>query len=417
MNRNFDVIVIGLGGMGSATLYELARRGVSVLGIEQFDVAHALGSSHGDSRLIRRGYFEHPDYVPLVDAAYNGWHELEAACGKKLFFKTGLYLAGPPDGELIAGTRLAASRHNLPIETLAPADSGRRAALDPHTPPPRFPAFIPDKGMDVLYEADAGFLLVEECVRTFVDQARLSGADAVTNTAVMNWRREGPGFQVETANGLYRADRLVICGGPWAGGLLKELRFPLTVLRKVVLWYEIEDHTLTLERGLPVFGFDALGMERGKDSFCPMKQAEDMGGLFYGFPSTDGRSLKIAEHTGGRPADPDALDRTLHPEDEDRVVRFIDRHVVGLSSRLARHSVCMYTMSPDQHFIIDRHPADDAVAFAAGFSGHGFKFAPVIGSALADLATGREPPTAMSFLRLDRFSRPDDPSDRTERSS
>jgi sarcosine oxidase len=373
--KHHEVIVIGLGAMGSATLRALAGRGVSCLGIEQFEIGHDRGSSHGDTRLIRRGYFEHPAYVPLVDAAFEGWAELETESGKQLFFQTGLFLAGPPEGTLIAGTRLAAQVHSLDIPTLTPAEARSR-----------FPAFDVPPGLDILFEPDAGQLLVEECVRTTVDQARRRGADILAQTPVRSWRPDGSGFAVDTDSGSFRADRLVICGGAWAARLLSDLHLPLEVRRKVVLWYEIKDRRLELAHGCPVFGFDVDG------------------GFFYGFPSVDGQTVKVCEHTGGDPADPDRLDRGLHPLDVARVRGFAERHLLGVGEKLARHSICMYTMSPDEHFIVDRHPVYSDLVFAAGFSGHGFKFAPVIGSTLADMAMGETPPPSFAFLSLSRKS-------------
>ena len=373
MAANHEIIVIGLGGMGSAALLELARRGVSALGIEQFDIGHDRGSTHGETRLIRRAYYEHPDYVPLVDESFRKWAQLEAECGQRLFFKSGLFLAGPPEGELISGTRLAARLHRLDIESVRSDQCGER-----------FPLFVPAENMEVMFEPDAGFLLVEQCVRTSIQLAEAHGAAVAPGTVVRRWRQDGGSYEVETSGETYRCERLIVCGGPWTDRMLADLALPLEVRRKVVLWYAVHDDRYSFDNGFPVFGFDVDG------------------GFFYGFPCIDGRTLKVCEHTGGETADPDHLDRSLHQPDAARVRAFADRHLVGLDQTLVKHSVCMYTMSPDQHFIIDRHPLDPHVSFVAGLSGHGFKFAPVIGSALADLALGEAPPPNFAFFSLSR---------------
>lgn len=411
MTTPYDAIVIGLGGMGSAALCHLAKRGLRVLGIEQFEIAHDRGSSHGETRIIRRAYFEHPDYVPLVDASYTGWSTLARESAIPLFVRAGLLLAGLPKGQVIAGTRQAAAAHDLAIETLTHKDCEKR-----------FPGIRLDKKMDILFEPDAGFLRVEDCVKAHVERAQAAGAESLTNARVLNWSASPAMCTVEAETmiqpqvkrgGLvpaktsatavsavppvdtpapeYRrrtleAKRLIICGGPWAAQLLADLKLPLTVRRKVALWFAIDDTNLRLDRGFPAFGVD------WNEHF------------FYGFPSLDGAMMKVADHTGGETAaDPSNVDRELTPDDSADVKKFVAKHLPGITGDIARHSVCMYTMTPDEHFIVDRHPQQANVCFAAGFSGHGFKFAPVIGATLADLAMDRPTPSAMDFLKLRRF--------------
>jgi sarcosine oxidase len=397
MRDHYDAIVIGLGGMGSAALYHLVKRGLRVLGIEQFEIGHDRGSSHGETRIIRRAYFEHPDYVPLVDLSYAGWATLEREAGLRLFERTGLLLAGPANGEVIGGTRRAAAEHALEIEELSHADCRRR-----------FPAIRIGEDV-ILFEADAGFLHVEDCVQAYVDQAQRLGADTAANSMVREWSSDGQrcAVQISTAGGraenrTIEAEQLIICGGAWSACLLVDLRLPLEVRRKVVLWYQVEGNAFRRDRGFPVFGVEWNGQ------------------FFYGFPSLDGRTMKIANHTGGETvADPSGVDRALRPGDNAEMEKFIARHfartTVGQEPSapharpegvgdILRHSICMYTMTPDQHFIVDRHPQHSNVCFAAGFSGHGFKFAPIIGSALADLATGTTPSAGMDFLRFRRFA-------------
>ena len=376
--KTYDVIVVGLGAMGGAALRELARRGCSALGIEQFDVAHDRGSSHGQTRLIRRSYFEHPDYVPLVDRSFEAWAELErvslsaGASDRKLFERCGLLLAGSPEGEIISGVRRAASEHRLSIETVEPRDLRKR-----------FPGFAVTDGMEVLFEPDAGFLHVERCVRAQVEQAVALGAELVTGRRVEQWSADGTGVTVRTDKGDFVASRLVLCAGAWTGQLLNRALLrsatllrsaalpPLVVQRRVVLWFAMSDTVYSMKRGCPAFGFEALG------------------GFFYGFPSLDGARIKVGEHTGDDVvADPDQIRRELLPDDDARIRSFVRAHLPRIEPIPVDHSVCMYTMTPDQHFVIDRLPDMPNVVFAAGFSGHGFKFAPVVGSLLADLVTG-----------------------------
>ncbi len=368
----YDVIVVGLGGMGSAALWRLAQRGLRVLGIESFAVGHDRGSSHGGTRIIRKAYFEHPDYVPLLHRAYAGWSELEARTAERLFERTGLLLIGPPDGAILSGVRRAADAHRLNIADLSHADLRRR-----------FPGFATGDGMNAVFEADAGFLHVERCVTACVAAAHALGAETMTNTRVRSWSTDGRSARVETDRGRFEAGALLICGGAWSAALLRDLGLSLEIRRKVVLWFSPRHELFSMRRGCPVFGIETAQ------------------GFFYGFPDVDGSGVKVGDHTGGDTvADADALDRRLLPGDVPRIRGFIEEYLPGLDSTVLRHSVCMYTMTPDEHFIIDRHPHHSNVAFAAGFSGHGFKFAPVVGSVLADLVTQGDTEAPIGFLRI-----------------
>lgn len=370
----FDTIVAGVGGMGSAALYHLARRSRKVLGIERFDIAHDRGSSHGESRIIRRAYFEHPDYVPLLHRVYDLWAELETVSGKRLVERTGLALAGPPDGEVLSGVRRAAGRYQFGIESVRPEEMATR-----------FPGLRVSDGMEVLYESDAGFLRVEECVRTHCEQAVACGAQLRTGRQVRSWSANDAGVTVITDDERFAARELVVCGGAWTSKLLTDLALPLEVRRKVVMWFATRTEDYRIDRGCPVFGFETGGR------------------FLYGFPEITPGEIKIADHTGGRVfADPDQLDRQLHPEDEPPVRQFISTHLPGVSSDLRRSSICMYTMTPDEHFVIDRHPNHLNVFFAAGFSGHGFKFTPIVGSVLADLVIDGKTAEPVEFLRATR---------------
>jgi sarcosine oxidase len=372
---SFDVIVLGAGGFGSAACYHLAQRGVRVLGLEQFGCAHDRGSSHGDTRIIRLAYFEHPDYVPLLRRAYELWAELEAASQRTLFRKTRLLIAGPPRGEAIAGALEAARLHNLQVDQLTAKEA---RAL--------FPGIDVPATYSTVLEPDAGFLLVEDCVRAHWQQAEAAGATMLSGAAVREWSADGHGVRVRTDRGDFHAAALVITAGAWAGALLRDLNLPLTVVRKFVGWFRTEDGAYHVDAGHPTFYF------------------EQPDGAFYGFPSLDGRSIKVAEHTGGDAvANPLDVDRSCRDTDVAQLTPFLQQALPRAWPELVRHSVCLYTLTPDRHFLVDRHPQHPQVWFAAGFSGHGFKFTSVLGEALADLATTGTTALPIEFLRLSRL--------------
>jgi len=374
--QRFDVIVLGVGVMGAAACWHLARRGLRVLGLDAYDIPNERGSSHGQTRICRQAYFEHPDYVPLVRRAYAMWDELQNACGRELFCRCGLLLAGPPQGGVITGVRRAAETHGLALEEVP------RSAW-----PGRFAMFRPDAAACVLFEPDAGFLRAEECVDALARQAEVRGATLRTGQRVRSWCVQGSAVRVATQRDEYVAGALVITAGAWACGLLGDLRPPLSVRRKVQLWFQTRDDRFTLQRGCPVFGFQVQRR------------------FFYGFPALDASGVKVSEHTRGMTiVDPDGLDRNLRPHDVQPVHRFTQRYLRGVESEVTRHEVCMYTMTSDEHFIVDRHPGYSQVVFATGFSGHGFKFAPLIGSVLADLVIDGATREPIGFLRLARFA-------------
>lgn len=367
--QRFDVIVVGLGGIGSAALHRLARRRLRVCGVDRFSPAHAQGSSHGQSRLIRRAYFEHPGYVPLVDEAWRGWRELESETQTTLLHRTGLLLAGPPDQPVIRGTRAAADLHNLDIVDVTHAEALRR-----------WPAFAFDPDTAILFEQDAGCLLVEACVQAHLQAAERLGATIRPNQPVSRWRATHAGIEVETPDGWLGAEQLVICGGPWSGALLAELNLPLRIVRKIVFWYRRCPSYLRMSAGCPAFGFETAA------GFC------------YGFPAIDDRGVKVANHTGGEViASADVVDRSARPQETAEIESFRRRHLPGLEGPAADWSVCLYTLSPDEHFRVGRHPHHARVIAACGFSGHGFKFAPAIGRLVADLADGE--PSAPAVIQ------------------
>ena len=381
--RSFDCIVVGTGGVGSAACDHLARRGARVLGLDRFPPGHDRGSSHGDTRIIRQAYFEHPDYVPMLLRAYELWQDLSLRTGKKLYHEVGIIEVGPPSGIVISGVLEAARAHGLPLERVSNAEAATR-----------FPGLsIPDD-MEVLFERRAGYLRVEECVVAHCEEAVKNGAVLQHGEVVRRWAPDGRGVRVETDQRTYRAQSLILTAGAWAGQLLGDLGLALEVLRMPLVWYATRGDGYREENGFPTFLFETAA------------------GRFYGFPQIDGHGIKIARHTDTRSAghtkqrevvaDPLALDRSLRPGDREPVEAFLAAHCPQVRSECVRHAVCMYTMTPDEHFAVGLHPDYPAVALAAGLSGHGFKFTGVLGEALADLVLEGQTSLPIGFLGLER---------------
>jgi len=371
-----DVIVLGVGGVGAAACYHLARRGLAVIGLDRFPPGHDRGSSHGATRIIRLAYYEHPDYVPLLQRAYRLWADLSAAAGERLYHETGLLEVGPVGGHLVEGILQSARQHALDIERVSAADCERR-----------FPGFRLGAENVALFERRAGYLRVEECTRAHARLAAEAGAAFRIGETVLRWRAAGRGVEVETTAGRYSAGRLVITAGAWAGDFLAALGVHLQVVRKALFWYAAETSVYDEGQGGPCFFFQTLG------------------GEFYGFPVRDPEGVKLAEHTGGLPvADPLAVHRAEDPGETERIEAFLASHMPQVSRRRQRFATCLYTLSPDRHFIIDRHPESPQVAFAAGLSGHGYKFASVLGEVLAGMGPGETPAAPLGFLALDRFA-------------
>lgn len=378
----FDVIVLGVGGFGSGAAYHLAQRGLQVLGLDRFGAAHDQGSSHGETRIIRKAYFEHPDYVPLLLRAYDLWSDLESESERRLFWKCGLMLAGLPNSEAVSGARRSATQHGLKIENLSASAATKR-----------WPGFRVPESFDVVFEPEAGFLKVEDCVRTHLDRAVAHGATLLFDEPVVSWSSTGREVRVLTATREFVASSLVITAGPWAASVLVDLKLSLQVLRKPVLWCETTSPAYNLNASIPTYYFE---MPNGGAA-----------STFYGFPSLDGRLLKVAQHSGGDfVADPALVDRQLHEADVQPIAFFLRACLPNVRPQPARHSMCLYTVTPDRHFIVDRHPEFSNVVIGCGFSGHGFKFTSVLGSVFADLATTGRTELPIDFLSLNRLSRP-----------
>jgi sarcosine oxidase len=374
--RTYDAIVLGTGGIGSAALYELARRGVRVLGIDRFNPPHDQGSTHGQSRVIRQAYFEHPDYVPLLIESYRLWRELEQSAGQNLLNEVGVLQVGPADGAVVPGVLKAASQHGLSVERLA-ADGIER----------RWPGLHVPHGVVGVFEPRGGYLLVEDCVSAHLQAAKAAGTTLLADTEVHEWSATDHEVHIRTSAGEFAAARLIITAGAWAAALLSNLDIGLTIRRKSLFWFQTISPKYNLASGLPVFLYE-----------LPT-------GTFYGFPQLDPRGVKVAEHSGGQTiADPANVNRAIDPHDERQLHEFLVACLPEVSTRVTDHATCLYTMSPDENFIVDLHPAHVNVVFAAGLSGHGFKFAPILGRALADLALDGTTQLPISFLSLGRFS-------------
>jgi monomeric sarcosine oxidase len=373
MPNEYDVIILGTGGVGSAAFYHAAKRGRRVLALEQFGAAHDRGSSHGQSRIIRQAYFEHPNYVPLLLEAYELWAELERATGKRLYSQTGLLEVGYPDGAVIGGIRQSAALHGLPIEEISDREFAQR-----------FPQFRKGADQVAVFEPQAGYLLVEACVQAHIDAARALGGDFCPNTRIQGIRSNGDRVAVATERGEYKARHVIIAAGAWAAQLVPRLVAALRVVRKHQYWLPVSDTRFAAAAGAPTYFF------------------ETRDGFFYGFPVIDGGVAKVARHTGGEPiASPSSVDRAIDPNDLRLVQDFWRRHVDAPSADPARHAVCMYTMSPDEHFIVDRHPELPNAVYSAGLSGHGFKFVPILGKRLNDMLDGT-PDERFDFLHSSR---------------
>ncbi len=364
--QTFDAIVLGLGGMGSAAAYHLVARGKRVLGLEQYSPAHDRGSSHGESRIIRQAYHEHPSYVPLVIRAYELWEDLEQKSGKKLMRLTGGLTIGTPGSALVDGALASAAQHKLPCQKLDARELKRL-----------FPVLNPRPDETAVYEERAGFLRPEACVEAHLEQAARHGAELHFEEKVQRWEAHpsGSGVQVTTDRATYEAAGAVLSPGAWASQLLSELRVLFDIRRHVMCWFRpLSDTDSFLPERFPVYIWDVDGTD-----------------IFYGFPAVDGieQGIKLAMHSGGERCTPETIERHVSDDDVAELRAKLKRFIPPLNGPLIKAVTCMYTLTPDEHFVLSLHPDHPQVAIAAGFSGHGFKFTSVIGEILADLAINR----------------------------
>ena len=375
--QEYDAIVVGLGAMGSATLFHLARRGLRVLGLEQFSQGHQLGSSHGDSRIIRETYFEHPLYVPLVQRAHELWRELEERSGTSLMKITGGLMIGPADGMVVTGTLRSAREHQLPHEVLTPAEVHER-----------FPAFQIEPHLVAVLDPRAGYLDPEACNRAHLEAARAAGAEARFDEPVLEWTPEGEGVRVRTRVETYTANRLLLAAGAWNTSLTSELRLPLTIERQSVFW---------LEPGGPRESYEA-------ERFPIYAYEYKSGHICYGFPRLPRGVKASVMHSGEIARDPDGVVRNVS-DAEVKPLRAALRPVLPnlAEAPVRERSVCLFTNTPDHDFIIDFHPLHPQVLISSPCSGHGFKFASAIGELQAELLTTGKSRFDLSPFRIKRW--------------
>ncbi len=372
-----DTIVVGVGAMGSATIAELAARGQRVLGLDRSGVPTTDGSSGGVNRIIRLAYNEDPRYVPLLRRAYERWRAIEERSGDRLLVITGGLDAGPPGGDVVQGALAACREHALDHELLDAAETHHR-----------FPAIELPEHMAAVYQPDAGFVMSERAIAAHATAAIEDGARIHGHEPVLDWEPVGDGVVVRTTHAEYHAARLVLTAGAWMGTLAAPLR-PVTRPERQILTWTLPRHPERFRVGaLPVHILE-----------------EDDGTEWYGFPAYGIPGYKLGRyHHRRQPIDPDTLrDQALEPEDE-RVMRAgLARFLPDANGPLLSWKACIFTNTPDEHFILDRYPGIPQVVIASPCSGHGFKFASVVGEVLADLAMDREPAFDLSMFALSRF--------------
>jgi sarcosine oxidase len=374
----YDAIVVGLGAMGSAALCHLARRKLRVLGLERFEPGHERGSSHGRTRIIRQGYFEHPSYVPLVQRAYSLWRDLERASGRKLLTVTGIAEIGRPDSVLVRGTLAASREHNLAHQILTAPELMRM-----------YPAFrLPHDYVAVL-QPDGGFVESEAGIRAHLQLASAAGAGIRTGERVVAIEDVGHCVHVRTERRVLEASRVIVTAGAWTHSLLPELSLPLQVTRQVQLYVRPSQPELFRTGWFPVF------------------MIESGDGIHYGLPLHDDDLLKVAKHHHRDEAvDPESYQREVTEADEALILGPIHRVLPAARGPIVMSRTCLYTMAPDGDFVIDRLPGRPNIVVASPCSGHGYKFAPAIGQALVELAFGGRTSFDLSRFRIGRFKQP-----------
>ena len=380
--KHYDVIIAGVGSMGSAAAYYCAAAGAKVLGLEQFGIPHDQGEHAGQSRIIRKAYFEHPDYVPLLDRAYANWNDLEVMAGTPVYHETGLLYLGQPDHPVMKGIDTAAHKFHIPLRTLTNTSI--------------FPAFSVPDGFEMRYEPHAGFLQPEKAISLYVSEARDLGALIHEYEPMISWELTPNGVSVQTALATYTADKLIISAGPWLSKAVPALQQQLQVTRQIVCWAEPDE----IEHFTPA-----------KFS-CWLIAEPDQPGALYGFPALDTTEfgppagLKFAWHHAGDPADPDAVNRNVTEKEIRELVDRVAKYIPALkNAKLNTVKTCLYTNTPDEHFILDHLPGTKGkVSVAGGFSGHGFKFVSVVGEILSQLALQGKTDLPAEFLSLKRFS-------------
>lgn len=379
----YDCIILGIGSMGASACYHLAARGQQVLGIEQFDVLHTQGAHSGHTRIIRKAYFEHPDYIPLLQRAYANWAKLESLCGEKIYYSTGLLYAAPKGDPLIEQVKASAALYRIPLAKLTTAECAVR-----------FPQFrIPDD-FEVVLEPEAGFLDVGKAITQYAKAAVHAGAAIRTGEKVLSWKQEEGLVTVETDKGTYTGKKLVITAGPWSADLIPGIKEKLTITRQVLSWVQPDAPEQYTTDRFP----------------CWMIVKPGTPGSYYGFPAMRSgevggpAGIKLALHHPGQSTSAATIDRSIQPEDLDHLVSFAHDYLPGAGNVITDTATCMYSNSPDEHFIIDHLPGTDKqVTVAWGFSGHGFKFVSVVGEVVSQLVGDGVTELGIDFLKMGRL--------------
>jgi sarcosine oxidase len=384
VKNSFDIIVIGVGSMGSSACYYLSKKGYRALGIEQFDIGHELGSHAGQSRIIRKAYFEHPGYVPLLERAYENWKQLVEETGEQLYFKTGLLYAGNPGNVMINGVKESAALYNIALEKLTHTEASQS-----------FHQFSLPEDFEILFEPDAGFLPPEKSIRLYTEQAKKNGATIHLNEKIMSWKKEGNGVTVKTNKNTYNCQKLIITAGAWSGKLIPGFAEKIKATRQFVAWIKPKQRQNYLLNNFP----------------CWMIADDEKQGCYYGFPLLPTEKfgppegLKLAHHYPAAVTDPDNVNREATGEDIENLKYCLQNYLPGTFQEVLSSKICLYGNSPDENFIIDKLPGyEENVCIACGFSGHGFKFVSVVGEILADLATEEKTNLPIEFLSAKRFS-------------
>ncbi len=370
----YDVAVLGLGGMGSAVAAHAARRGLRVVGFDQFALVHDRGSSAGRTRIIRKAYFEDAAYVPLLERAYTLWRELEDRSQTALLDLFGVLMVGRPDSATVSGVARAAASYDIAVEHL---DAAQLRA--------RFPRIAAEPSEVGILEPDAGVVFPERAIAAHLNAARDAGAALYDNVPIRGYERAGDRIRIRLdGDEQVDASRVAICAGAWTGDLLADLHLPLRVQRNVQYWF-------APSLPCPPTELPAFFVERAS-----------LAARLYGIPDL-GDGLKVAFHAYGATTQPDQLDREIHTEEIETMRETLATLMPGNAMTLRASKACMYTLTPDSNFAIGRDPRNANVIVACGFSGHGFKFVPVIGEIVTQLLLGEAPQLDIGFLSLDRL--------------
>lgn len=375
METKFDAIVIGLGAHGSSALYHLSQTGQKVAGIDRFTPPHNRGSSHGQSRIIRKAYHESPMYVPLVKEAYNLWESLEKVSGKQLLLRTGGIVLGDENAAVVKGAKLSAKMHDIPHEILDYGDIKKR-----------FPILKPASDTVAVLDKDAGILFPEQCIQTHLEEAQKSGASLHTNEQVLKITPHDFFVEIETNKTKYQSAKVIVAAGAWLNSLMPELKLPLTIERQVLYWFRNKNAG-------PRFTPDALPIYIWEHA---------PGNVFYGFPDL-GDGIKTAFYHGGRVIEPNALTQDVTSAEIDSMKQVVET-CFDIDAQFNYATACMYTDTPDEDFILDFHPQHKNVIIASPCSGHGFKFSSLIGKILCGMATNRGVAFDLSPFSIDRFN-------------